>query len=307
MILDTLKYIYNQILVHWNPSNYIPPVLPYHNILNMVYMDYESYIKHNLNLSTYNYETHIFMPTKCNTVNYVYRFTPYNCPFQSPWGNEIILDTGCLKINNPWCYKIIKSYWFQLQGDLYNIQGACLPTELYTFSIYNPFTFTFGVPTVEGILSQHTDNNQNNIYLLKIKTILNRPDRVSQSAPIKSVNSKFKEVTGSETQSIKDPLSFKTNNLESILGSFDLSFKALENTTELPFIPEFFTWFIFFSQYLLLFIFSLILLFPSKNPKPINLSININYWVLWLKKYPKLITRILKHWINYIFKWGKYY
>jgi len=307
MILDTLKYIYNQILVHWNPSNYIPPVLPYCNILNIIDIDYESYIRHNLNLSTYNYETCVSTPTNCSTFNYIYRFTPYNCPFQSPWGNEVMLNTGCLKIYNPWCYKIIKGYWFQLQGDLYTVQVACLPTELYTFSIYNPFTFTFGVPTVEGILSQRTDNDRNNISLLEIKTILSRPDRVSQSAPTKSINSRFKEVTGSETQNINDPLAFKTTNLGYILDNSDLNLKTLENTTELPFIPEFYTGFIFFSQYILLFISSLIFLFPSKNFKPINLNLNINYQVLWLKKYPKLITKVLKYWINYIFKWGKYY
>ena len=211
-----------------------------------------------------------------------------------------MLNTGCLKIHNPWCYEIIKGYWF-------HIQTASLPTELYTFSIHNPFTFTFGVPTIEGILSQHTDNNENNISLLKIKTILKLPDRVSQSAPVKSINPRFKEITGNETQNINELTALKTTNIGYILDNFNLNLKTFENTTELPFIPEFYTWFIFFSQYVLLFIFSLIFLFPSKNFKRININLDINYLVLWLKKYPKLITKVLKYWINYVFKWWGYY
>ena len=109
-------------------------------------------------------------------------------------------------------------------------------------------------------------------------------------------------VVGNIGQGIDDSSAFGR-----ILGNPDLNLKPLENTIELPSSPEFFPWIFFFSQYLALFIFSWILLFPSKNFKSINLSININYWVLWFKKYLKMIAKILKYWINYLLKWGKYY
>jgi len=155
--------------------------------------------------------------------------------------------------------------------DLSSIQTARFPIEPYTFSLYNPHTFS---------------NHQNNIDLLEIKTRLNPYDGktdiqvISQSAPVKSINSRFKEVTSNKIQNINDPLTLKTTNLRHTLDNCDLSLKIFWDTIELPFIPEFYNWFIFFSQYMLLFTFSLIFLFPSNNFKFINLNFNINYKIL---------------------------
>jgi hypothetical protein len=312
MILNTLKCIYNQLSAYWNPPNYVPSILSHYNILSIVDIHPKFYVMYNLSLGTYKYGTPVFTSANMYKFTYIYRFTPYNCPFQSSWGSEIILNTEYSKIYNLWCYKISNSYWFHVQDDLYSVQTACFPTEPYAFSLYNPLAFTFGVPTVQGEVSQCTDNYQNNIDLLEIRTILNLNngktgiEAVSQSAPVKSINPRFKEAAGNKVQNVNDSLTLKTNNLKYTLDNFDLGLKIFGDTTELPFIPEFYNWFIFLFHYMLLFTFSLLFLFPPKNFKFINPNSNINHQVLWPKKYPQLITKVYKCWINYLFKRWRY-
>ena len=327
MIFKALESIYNQVLAYWNPPNYIPPILSRYNILNITDLYYETVIRYNINSVTTNCITFFFERANIYKLTYMHRFTyvcnPYNWPLQSSLGSEIILNTEYSELYNLWCYKISRSYWFKVPDDLHSAQSLCtarFPTELFSFSLYDPFTFTFGIPTVKDGISQYTDNYQSNIDPLEVGNVLNLGDdkidiqAVSQSAPVKSINPRFEEVTGNEIQNINDSLTLKTTNLKYTLDNFDLSLKTFGDTTELPFVPEFYNWFIFLSQYMLLFIFSLIFLFPSKNFKLINLNFklinlnfNINRQILWPKKYPKLVTKVYKSWISYIFKWWRYY
>ena len=105
---------------------------------------------------------------------------------------------------------------------------------------------------------------------------------------------------------INKSTTLELNTSKNTLNSSNPTNKVYGDTTELPFIPEFYNWFIFLFHYMLLFTFSLLFLFPPKNFKFINPNFNINHQVLWPKKYPQSITKVYKCWINYLFKRWRY-